>query len=74
MTARCCKAFKSEGMRVQGIDPARNIAAGATEDGMPTIPDFFTSQLAAQIKAEQDSAACSAPTTSSPISTTCPMS
>src|SRR5580692_11502020 len=51
------KAFKSEGMRVQGVDPARNIAASATEDGVPTIPDFFTSRLAAMIKAEQGSAA-----------------
>lgn len=51
------KAFKNEGMRVQGIDPARNIAAAATADGIPTIPDFFTSRLAAQIKAEQGQAA-----------------
>ena len=51
------KAFKSEGMRVQGVDPARNIAASATKDGVPTIPDFFTSRLAAMIKAEQGSAA-----------------
>lgn len=51
------KAFKNEGMRVQGIDPARNIAASATEDGVPTIPDFFASRLAAAIKAEQGSAA-----------------
>jgi SAM-dependent methyltransferase len=51
------KAFKSEGMRVQGVDPARNIAANATKDGVPTIPDFFTSRLAAMIKAEQGSAA-----------------
>jgi SAM-dependent methyltransferase len=51
------KAFKSEGMRVQGVDPARNIAASATEDGVPTIPDFFSSRLAAMIKAEQGSAA-----------------
>jgi SAM-dependent methyltransferase len=51
------QAFKNEGMRVQGIDPARNIAASATEDGVPTIPDFFTSRLAAAIKAEQGNAA-----------------
>jgi SAM-dependent methyltransferase len=51
------KAFKNEGMRVQGIDPARNIAAAATEGGVPTISDFFTSQLAAKIKVEQGSAA-----------------
>ena len=47
------KAFKAEGMRVQGIDPARDIAASATRDGVPTIPDFFTSTIAGRIKAEQ---------------------
>jgi SAM-dependent methyltransferase len=51
------KAFKTEGMRVQGIDPARDIAAAATAEGVPTIADFFTSRLAAKIKAEQGSAA-----------------
>ena len=51
------KAFKNEGMRVQGIDPARNIAAAATADGVPTIPDFFTSELAQKIKDDQGSAA-----------------
>ncbi|MGH6779306.1 MAG: methyltransferase domain-containing protein [Bradyrhizobium sp.] len=51
------KAFKNEGMRVQGIDPARDIAAAATADGVPTIADFFTSQIAARINAEQGSAA-----------------
>jgi hypothetical protein len=50
------KAFKNEGMRVQGIDPARDIAAAATADGIPTIPDFFTSALAARIKSEQGEA------------------
>lgn len=50
------KAFKNEGMRVQGIDPARDIAAAATADGIPTIPDFFTSALAGKIKSEQGEA------------------
>jgi hypothetical protein len=50
------KAFKNEGMRVQGIDPARNIAAAATADGIPTIPNFFTSTLATRIKSEQGEA------------------
>jgi SAM-dependent methyltransferase len=50
------KAFKNEGMRVQGIDPARDIAAAATAEGVPTVPDFFTSELAAKIKADQGNA------------------
>jgi len=50
------KAFKNEGMRVQGVDPARDIAAAATADGIPTIPDFFTSALASKIKSEQGEA------------------
>src|SRR4051794_8930809 len=50
------KAFKNEGMRVQGVDPARDIAAAATTDGIPTIPDFFTSALASRIKADQGEA------------------
>jgi len=51
------KAFQAEGMRVQGIDPAREIAQAATHDGVPTIPDFFTSQIAGQIKAANGPAA-----------------
>jgi len=50
------KAFKNEGMRVQGVDPARDIAAAATADGIPTISDFFTSALATRIKSEQGEA------------------
>jgi SAM-dependent methyltransferase len=50
------KAFKNEGMRVQGIDPARDIAASATAEGVPTVADFFTSELARKIKAEQGEA------------------
>jgi len=51
------KAFSNEGMRVQGIDPARDIAASTTADGIPTVADFFTSGLAHKIKAEQGRAA-----------------
>ena len=46
------KAFKKLGMRVVGIDPACNIAAAATAEGVPTIPEFFTSQIAAAIRAD----------------------
>jgi SAM-dependent methyltransferase len=50
------KAFKNERMRVQGIDPARDIAASATAEGIPTVADFFTSELARKIKTEQGEA------------------
>jgi SAM-dependent methyltransferase len=51
------KAFRNEGMRVQGIDPARDIAASATAEGVPTVADFFTSELARKIRGEQGKAA-----------------
>jgi SAM-dependent methyltransferase len=44
------KAFKSHGLRVLGVDPARNIAAAATAEGVPTIPEFFTSARAREIR------------------------
>jgi SAM-dependent methyltransferase len=51
------KAFRNEGMRVQGIDPARDIAASATAEGIPTAADFFTSELARKIRDKQGRAA-----------------
>jgi C-methyltransferase C-terminal domain/Putative zinc binding domain/Methyltransferase domain len=51
------KAFKAHGLRVQGIDPARAIANQATTEGVPTIPDFFTSKIASAIRAEKGPAA-----------------
>lgn len=50
------KAFKGEGLRVQGIDPARDIAASATAEGIPTVADFFTSEIARKIKDAQGEA------------------
>ncbi len=43
------KAFKEKGLRVVGVDPARNIAAAATTAGIPTVPEFFTLQVAENI-------------------------
>lgn len=38
--------FKGKGLRVLGVDPARDIARKATDSGVRTIPEFFTAELA----------------------------
>ena len=43
------RPFKEEGMRVLGIDPATKIAELATKNGVTTIPEFFTPELAKRI-------------------------
>lgn len=51
------KFFKSNGLRVLGVDPAREIAHKATTEGVPTINAFFTHVLARQIRRENGPAA-----------------
>lgn len=46
------KAYKSHGMRVIGVDPAKLIAASATAEGVKTLPEFFTFSIAQAILAE----------------------
>lgn len=46
------RGFQQQGMKVAGVDPAREIAARATEQGVPTINDFFTADVARKIAAE----------------------
>lgn len=42
---------------VLGVDPARKIAGEATTAGVPTIPSFFDSKLAVQIRRDHGAAA-----------------
>jgi SAM-dependent methyltransferase len=51
------KAYQALGMRVVGVDPAQSIAATATEEGVRTLPEFFTSAIARQILADSGAAA-----------------
>jgi SAM-dependent methyltransferase len=46
------KAFKALGMKVIGIDPAREIAAKATQEGVFTYNAFFSKELAQKIRQE----------------------
>ncbi|MDP3954693.1 MAG: class I SAM-dependent methyltransferase [bacterium] len=44
------KAFKKRGVRVLGVDPAKNIAKVANKEGIETVPDFFNYKFAKQLK------------------------
>lgn len=50
------KAFKGQGMRVIGVDPAKAIAATATAEGVKTLPEFFTYAIAQRILSENGQA------------------
>jgi len=44
--------FQRRGLGVLGVDPAKNIAAKATADGIETITGFFTEELAGKIRVD----------------------
>jgi len=46
------RQFKNHGLHVIGVEPATEIARTATENGVTTIPGFFTPELALRIKQE----------------------
>jgi SAM-dependent methyltransferase len=49
--------FRAAGMRVQGVDPARRIAEASSARGIPTIAEYFSPEVAQQIRAASGAAA-----------------
>lgn len=47
------RCFQAHGMRTLGIDPAREVARGATEKGVETLPEYFTTELARRLRRER---------------------
>ena len=45
--------FQKQGLKVLGIEPARNVAAAAIERGVPTVSRFFGTEVARALKAER---------------------
>jgi hypothetical protein len=50
------KDFASKGCRVLGVDPAKNIAEMATQDGVPTLAEFFNLGTAKLVRDQHGSA------------------
>jgi len=46
----CLRFFKDEGLRVVGVDPAKEIANQATKGGIETVGDFFSYNLALALR------------------------
>ena len=49
-------AFKRRGMTVLGVEPARNLVEKANAAGLETIPEFFTRELALNIRERRGAA------------------
>ena len=49
--------IQKRGVKILGVDPARNIAVRASARGIETIPEFFTQTLAREIQNQRGNAA-----------------
>jgi SAM-dependent methyltransferase len=45
------RCFQQRGVRVLGVEPAKNVAAEAVASGIPTLPEFFGTALAGAMRA-----------------------
>ena len=52
------KRFKDKGHKVLGIDPAKNIAQIAIDNGIPTLLEFFNNTIAESIISQHGQADC----------------
>lgn len=50
------KAFQEKGLTVLGVDPAKNIAKNANDNGIPTIAEFFNDEVARNILKDKGNA------------------
>ena len=47
------KEFQKNGDEILGVDPAKNIAEIATKNGIPTVAEFFSEDIAKKIRGEK---------------------
>jgi SAM-dependent methyltransferase len=53
----CLRFFSQAGMKVLGVDPAPEIAARATQSGIPTVCEFFSREVAVRLRQQYGPAA-----------------
>ena len=46
------KSFKERGLKVLGVDPAKNISDNANQNGIPTLNSFFDNNVSNQIQSQ----------------------